>query len=57
MSDAINPSSSPSAAAQQIIVELIRAGKVSNHDAAATAKEINELYAKLVEGYKTTNNR
>lgn len=57
MSDSITPSANPSGAAQQVIVELIRAGKIGFYDAATTAKEINELYEKLLDGYKTTNQR
>ena len=57
MSDPITPSGNPSGAAQQIIVELIRAGKIGFYDAATTAKEINELYEKLVDGYRATTQR
>lgn len=52
MSDPIIPSNNKSGAAQQIIIELIRAGKISHHDAETTAKEINELYLKLLQGYR-----
>lgn len=52
MSDPIMPSNNKSAAAQQIIIELIRAGKISHYDAETTAKEINELYLKLLQGYR-----
>lgn len=57
MSDPITPSGNPSGAAQQVIVELIRAGKISFFDAETAAKEINELYEKLLDGYKATNRR
>lgn len=52
MSDPIIPSNNKSGAAQQIIIELIRAGKISFYDAESTAKEINELYLKLLHGYR-----
>lgn len=57
MSEIVNPSSNSSGAAQQIIVELIRAGKIGYVNAENAAKEINELYEKLVEGYRKTNSR
>jgi len=57
MSDLVNPNNASSTAAQQIIVELIRAGKIGFYDAESTAKEINELYRKLVDGYRETHSR
>ncbi|MEL2240711.1 hypothetical protein PAS25_06840 [Leclercia adecarboxylata] len=56
MSDTIAPSTNRSGAAQQVIIELIRAGKITFYDAETTAKEINELYSKLLDGYREKHN-
>lgn len=54
MSEVINPANSPRAAAQQVVIELIRAGKVGGiNDAEAVIK----IYEKLVEEYDRINNK
>lgn len=52
MSETINPSSSPRGAAQQVVLELIKAGKLSgSNDGAFVIK----TYEKLVEEYERIN--
>ncbi|SER26165.1 hypothetical protein SAMN05216522_11749 [Rosenbergiella nectarea] len=57
MSEPITVSNNKSGAAQQIIIELIRAGKISYSNPQSTAREINELYENLLDGFRETHNR
>jgi len=57
MSEPITVSNNKSAAAQQIILELIRAGKISYSNPESTAKEINDLYENLLDGFRQTHSR
>ncbi|WP_369788507.1 hypothetical protein [Rouxiella sp. WC2420] len=57
MPDTINPIHNKYMASQQIIIELIRAGKISVGSADSAAKEINSLYQQLVDGYQKTHGR
>lgn len=54
MSEVINPANSPKAAAQQVVIELIRAGKLGGlNDAEAVIK----IYEKLAEEYQRINDK
>lgn len=57
MSDVASPFNSKSTAAHEVIIEMIRAGKIPYRSPETTAKEINELYERLVDGYDKTHNR
>ncbi len=57
MSESVNPKSNKYAAAQQIVIEMIRAGKINETSADSQAREINTLYRLLVEGFDETHNR
>ncbi len=57
MSNVANPGNSKSTAAHEVIIELIRAGKIPYRSPETTAKEINELYEKLLDGYTQAHNR
>lgn len=46
----VNPLLLPTSAAQQIIIELIRAGKINNAD------EVNDSFTKIHEHFKRINN-
>ncbi|EEL8477804.1 hypothetical protein DFH03_01840 [Salmonella enterica subsp. enterica serovar Mikawasima] len=46
----VNPLLLPASAAQQIIIELIRAGKINNSD------EVNDSFTKIHEHFKRINN-
>ncbi|EDT1795006.1 TPA: hypothetical protein H2U89_000314 [Salmonella enterica] len=46
----VNPLRLPASAAQQIIIELIRAGKINNSD------EVNDSFTKIHEHFKRINN-
>ena len=52
MSDVINPRNSAEAAAQQVILELIKAG---NLGAVGNGKAITDVYENLVKEYKRLN--
>jgi hypothetical protein len=52
MSDVINPRNSAEAAAQQVILELIKAG---NLGAGVNGKAITDVYENLVKEYKRLN--
>lgn len=45
----VNPQLLPASAAQQIIIELIRAGKINNID------EVNDSFTKIHEHFKQIN--
>ncbi|MES4614219.1 hypothetical protein V2154_16755 [Ewingella sp. CoE-038-23] len=52
MSETINPASSPRGAAQQIVLELIKAGKLGGGNEGAF---VIATYEKLVEEYERIN--
>ncbi|EOF2688761.1 hypothetical protein M8T34_05445 [Enterobacter hormaechei] len=52
MSDVINPRNSAEAAAQQVILELIKAG---NLGPGVNGKAITDVYENLVKEYKRLN--
>ena len=55
MSEIINPITNVHAAAQQVIVELIRAGIFAGKTAAQAGEMVNTLYADKLKGYKANN--
>ncbi|WP_241647473.1 hypothetical protein [Rosenbergiella metrosideri] len=55
MSEIINPITYVHAAAQQVIVELIRAGICAGKTAAEAGEMVNTLYADILKGYRANN--
>lgn len=55
MSEIINPITNVYAAAQQVIVELIRAEIFVGKTAAQAGERVNTLYADIFKGYKANN--
>ena len=52
MSEVVNPANSPRGAAQQVVLELIKAGKLSGGDSGAF---VISAYEKLVAEYERIN--
>lgn len=54
MSDVINPSNSPRGAAQQVVLELIKAGKISG---GSDGQFVINAYENLVKEYERINEK
>jgi len=57
MSDALNPKQNKHVAAHQIVLEMIRAGKIIGNSADEQAHEISSLYRYLLDAYDEIHNR
>ena len=57
MSEVANPKSNKYSAAQEIVLEVIKAGNLKSGHADYLAKEINTLYKLIIDGFDETHNR
>ncbi|WP_276972890.1 hypothetical protein [Tatumella ptyseos] len=57
MSDTLNPKQNKYVAAHQIVLEMIRSGKIRGNSADEQAHEISSLYRYLLDAYDETHNR